>query len=133
MNKELAIERIFSSVLSSKDFEPAVEAIEKLIDGSDDIFEILWQRAIKPQSVGKHVLISAISLYRLNINCPLSLQRALEQVCIEWEISIGEVAWYLANQFSREAVLDLTNRSEFKTEEKNIRLETIDYWIKNMG
>lgn len=133
MNKQLEITEIFNSISSHKDFGEAIGLIEKFNDGSTEIFELLWSRAIRAQSQGGHVLISALALYKLNIACPLPPQKAIEQMCIDWDISLEEVPWYLANQFSKVVILELTEKMNFKTDEQNTRLKTIDYWIKNMA
>lgn len=108
-------------------------AINKLhLDTStDQLFTILWSKAIKSQAEIKHVYISALTLYKLNIDCLLSPEKAIEQMCIEndWDISIEEVPWYLANQFSKEVILETTKKIAFKTETQNVKLQTIDYWI----
>ena len=130
MNKKIEIDKIFDSISSHRDFSKAIDAVEKLQDDSDEVFELLWKRAIKAQSKGGHVFISALTLYKLNIKCPLSPQEAIRQMCDDWEVSIEEVPSYLAKQFSKKVILELIDTFNFKTEDQNARLETIAYWVK---
>lgn len=132
MNKKLEINKVFDSISGHQDFSKAIDSVGKLQCDSDEVFEFLWNKAIKAQSLGGHVLISALTLYELNIECPLSPQEAIGQMCLDWDISLEEVPWYLANQFSKGVILELTDTLNFKTEDQNTRLKTIAYWIKNM-
>ena len=115
MNKELKIKEIFNSISDHKDFKKAIDLIAKFNDDSDEIFRILWTKAIQRQSIGEHVYVPALTLYKLNITCPISAQESIEQVCVDWDISIEEIPWYLANQFSKEVVLELTQKLNFET------------------
>lgn len=131
VKKELEIERIFNSISSHLDFEGAIASIEELQIDSNELFDFLWRRAVKPQSAGGHVLISALTLYKLNIACSLTAEQAIEQMCLGWDVSLEEVPWYLANQFSKEEIVELTKKMHFEKEEQNTRLKTISYWIGN--
>ncbi|WP_299678809.1 hypothetical protein [uncultured Dokdonia sp.] len=96
-----------------------------------EIFQILWNKSISAQDQNKHVYLSALTLYKLNINCPLSLKSSIHQITeSEWDISIEEVPWYLVNQFSKEAIIALLKKIDFKTQDQKIKLQTIAYWVK---
>jgi hypothetical protein len=136
MNLEFEIEKICNTISGYHDFERAVESISKLrLESNDDqLFKIFWTRAIKSQTKNGHVYISALVLYKLNIDCPLTPENAIKQMCVDfnWDISIEEVPWYLANQFSKEVILELTEKLNFEIEEQNIKLQTINYWVQKM-
>jgi len=133
INLELEIEAIFSKNLNYHDFDTAIAFIQKLIteDNQLEIFKILWNKSISAQYQNKYVYLSALTLYKSNMNCPLSLKSSIHQIIeSEWDISIEEVPWYLVNQFSKEAIIALLKEIDFKTQDQKIKLQTIAYWVK---
>jgi DNA mismatch repair ATPase MutL len=131
MNLKENINKIFKAIENRSQYERAYQQIRSLSSNDKELFELLWPEAIKSQSLDRNVLLSALTLYHLNIKCPINLKSALLQMYDEWEISIEEVPWYLVNQFSemeiRNAIAEISEKAELKSKEATTK--TILYWL----
>jgi len=132
LNLKENINKIFKAVENRSQYEDAYVQIRALSFNDSELFEILWPEAIKNQSVDRNVLLSALTLYNLNLKCPINLSIALLQLYDEWEISIEEVPWYLVNQFSemevRKVITEISEKAELKSKEAITK--TILYWLE---
>lgn len=97
------------------------------------LFDTLFPIAVRSQGGNNGpVAFSAYVLHAINPPCPLAPGDALsEMVKQEWDISIEEVPWYLANQFGADELLTsiaaaLSNEAN---EAARTRLETARYWV----
>lgn len=127
MNLKENINKIFNAIENRSEYEKAYQQIRYLTPIDSELFEILWPEAIKSQSVERNVLLSALTLYSLNLKCPIKLNNALLQMYDEWEISIEEVPWYLVNQFSKEEIIETIFELNLENDAKG---RTIIYWVE---
>ena len=131
MNLKENINKIFKAIENRSQYETAYQQIRSLSSNDKELFELLWPEAIKSQSLDRNVLLSALTLYHLNIKCPINLKSALLQMYDEWEISIEEVPWYLVNQFSemeiRNIIAEISEKAELKG--KVATTKSILYWL----
>lgn len=80
MNLKENINKIFKAIENRSQYETAYQQIRSLSSNDNELFEVLWSEAIKSQSVERNVLLSALTLYNLNIKCPVNLKSALLQM-----------------------------------------------------
>ncbi len=97
------------------------------------LFDTLFPIAVKQQGINNGpVAFSAYVIHAINPPCPLTASEVLsEMVKQEWDISIEEIPWYLANQFGADKVLAcvadaLDNQAD---DSARTRLETVRYWV----
>ncbi|MCA8990955.1 MAG: hypothetical protein KDA88_03205 [Planctomycetaceae bacterium] len=97
------------------------------------LFDTLFPYAVKRQGINNGlVAFSAYVIHAINPPCPITPSVALsEMVRHEWDISIEEVPWYLANQFGADEVLAcvacaLDNQPD---DSARTRLKSVRYWI----
>ena len=94
-----------------------------------DVFEAIFSIAADAQWHGP-AYRAACLLFVLTPPCPISCRDAIRELLAGWDISIEEVPWYLAGQFSqeiiRQAIEDL--RKESLDHEQTVALETVKYW-----
>lgn len=129
MNLEDKIISIFKDNSGIKQYSLMLEKIKELNVSDKDLFQVLWHEAISVQQIGKHVFQSAYTLYKLNIECQISLKDALFQVLKEWDISIEEIPWYLTNQFSKNEIISFILELNLVDD---VRAKTILYWIEKL-
>lgn len=131
MSLKQNIKKIFKAVESRNQYEATYLQIRALSLNDSALFEILWPEAIKSQSINRDVLLSALTLYHLNIKCSINLKSAILQMYDEWDLSLEEVPWYLVNQFSeievRNIINEISQKAEFKG--KEVISKTILYWL----
>ncbi len=96
----------------------------------EKVFRALFPIASRSQSLGP-AAGAAWLLRHVNPRCPLTCLDATRDLLRDWDISIEEVPFYLAEQFTsasvREAVAVL--RRSFREEDQLRRLSTIEYWL----
>jgi hypothetical protein len=94
-------------------------------------FHALFQFAAHSQVTGP-AAPAALLLWRLNPLCPLSCRQAVEEMLTDWDVSIEEVPFYLAEQFGvaqvRTTVSEL--RSSHTGKNEITLLGTIEYWLR---
>ena len=98
--------------------------------GGDEAFHALFPIASRGQSLGP-AAGAAWLLLRVNPRCPISCLEATRELLTDWDVSIEEVPFYLAEQFGsalvREAVVVL--RRTISAEKQLQTLSTIEYWL----
>lgn len=71
-------------------------------------------------------------LRRVNPKCPISCREAIQEMLGDWDVSIEEVPFYLAEQFGvatvRETVAEL--RTICAETDQVTLLDTIEYWLR---
>lgn len=96
------------------------------------LFKTLFPIATKRQGVENGpVAFCAYALYNLNPPCAIAAEDAIQMLIDnEWDISIEEVPWYLANQFGAESVTQCVQdmQREMTDSDASVRLRTILYW-----
>lgn len=97
------------------------------------LFDTLFPVSIRRQGIDNGpVAFSAYVIHAINPPCRLPPSEALSQmVQHEWDISIEEVPWYLANQFGADKVLKCVDDAlnEQTDEGARVRLKTVRYWV----
>jgi len=96
------------------------------------IFDALFPVAVREQgATSGPVAFSAVALHALNPPCRLSVDEAVAALLRSWDISIGEVPWYLAKQFGRDAIVASIERLRAGHLDQTAltRLRTIEYWV----
>ena len=95
----------------------------------DTLFPIAASKQCKENGP---VAYSAVALHAANPPCSITCDEALSMMVErEWDISIEEVPWYLANEFGVESVLKSVQEMGVKTidEDAQVRLKTVRYWV----
>ena len=107
---------------------PLMERLRQL--DTVECFHLLFQFAAHSQSDGP-AAPTALLLRRLNLRCPISCRQAIEEMLTDWDISIQEVPFYLAEQFGVAAVrAEIAELGPSITDKDQItRLGTIEYWL----
>jgi hypothetical protein len=94
-------------------------------------FHSLFHFAAHSQDAGP-AAPAALLLRRLNPPCPISCRQAVGEMLTDWDVSIEEVPFYLAEQFGvaqvRTTVAELRSSHAGKTE--STLLDTIEYWLR---
>jgi hypothetical protein len=107
---------------------PLVERLSRA-DGAAT-FRSLFQFAAHSQLHGP-AAPAALLLLRINPHCPISCADAVREMLTDWDVSIEEVPFYLAEQFGvarvRATVADL--RTSTADQNQISTLRTIDYWL----
>jgi len=95
-------------------------------------FRILFPLAVKSQYHGDFpVLDAAILLEKLSPECPISCEDAVSALLPEWDVSIEQVAFYLAARFGPARVYQAiaSLEREVTDESRGGNLEAISYWV----
>ena len=96
------------------------------------LFETLFPIASRRQEITNGpVAFSAYVLHAVNPPRSMSIEDAVNMMIVnEWDISIEEVPWYLANQFGQERLNHCVNDASGHVgdEDALVRLNTIRYW-----
>jgi hypothetical protein len=97
------------------------------------LFDTLFPISIRQQgNASGPVAFSAYAIHAINPPCPLTPSAAVSQmVQYEWDISIEEVPWYLANQFGRDEIQKcVADALDHQADESaRRRLNTVRYWV----
>lgn len=96
------------------------------------VFDTLFPISIRPQGgPNGPVAFSAHALHALNPPCLIELSTAIAMLAENWDVSIEQVPWYLANQFGAEELYRcIDNALETETDEiAHKRLEIARYWV----
>ena len=130
MNATEIIARV-SQANSLRDLPDLIRELENV--DPQLLFETLFPFAVKQQGIHNGpVAFSAYVIHAINPPCSLTPSEALsEMVQQEWDISIQEVPWYLANQFGADEILAcVTEALNNQTgEAARTRLKTVRYWV----
>ncbi len=100
-------------------------------DGGE-AFRALFPTACHSQLLGP-AAGAAWLLRRVNPRCPISCLEATRALLIDWDISIEEVPFYLAEQFGTAAVREAVSvlRTSSRDENQLVNLSTIEYWLRS--
>lgn len=95
-----------------------------------ETYRALFQIAAHSQNLGP-AYCAALLLHQANPPCPMSCREAIQEMLVDWDISIEEVPYYLAEQFGVAAVRDTVAEIRKTIIDKNqaTRLDTIEYWL----
>ncbi len=97
------------------------------------LFDTLFPISIRRQGdANGPVAFSAYVIHAINPPCPLTPSAVISQMLQhEWDISIEEVPWYLANQFGADEMHEcISEKLNQETDETaRTRLTTIRYWV----
>lgn len=132
-NRMDAIE-IITRVSEANTLRDLPDLIRDLEDVDPELlFETLFPYAVSKQSINNGpVAFSAYVIHAINPPCLLTPGMALSaMVQHEWDISIEEVPWYLANQFGADELLTcVTDAIDGETDDiARTRLKTVRYWV----
>jgi hypothetical protein len=107
---------------------PLIERLRQC--DSTATFAALFGFAAHSQTAGP-AAPAALLLRRLGPPCPIPCREAIQEMLADWDISIEEVPFYLAEQFGvvqvRATVAEL--RSSQTEKMQRTILDTIDYWL----
>jgi hypothetical protein len=75
---------------------------------------------------------AALLLRRVNPKCPISCRDAIQEMLTDWDVSIEEVPFYLAEQFGVPKVLATLDEigSTVSDETQTTLLGTVRYWLR---
>lgn len=111
----------------ARDLAPLAERLRQT--ESATAFRALFPFAAHSQELGP-AAPAAWLLLEVNPKCPITLREAVGELLSDWDISIEEVPFYLAEQFGAEAVSQVVTelRSGAGKTQRTI-LDTIEYWL----
>jgi hypothetical protein len=116
-----------------KDWAVELAPLADRLRGADSTatFHALFHFAAHSQSLGP-AAPAAWLLRHVNPSCPVSCREATQELLRDWDVSIEEVPFYLAEQFGvatvRATVADLRAGT---TERVQVTLlDTISYWLR---
>lgn len=127
---ETEIVAALATVKSSRDLRKLLPDL-KSVD-PELLFRTLFPIAARSQGDGP-VAFSAVAIYKLNPPCLLTPVEAITQMIeLDWDISIEEVPWYLANQFGDERILECAKEllRIHLDENAQVLLKTVIYWVQ---
>lgn len=121
------IERVFD-----RDPEKELAELADRLGRADggDAFRALFPFASRSQSLGP-AAGAAWLLRRVNPTCPVTCLDATRELLTDWDISIEEVPFYLAQQFGSPAVREAISllRQSVSDKDHSQTLSTIEYWL----
>lgn len=125
---------IIARVSAASTLRDLPDLIRDLTDADPRLlFDTLFPVSIRQQgNTSGPVAFSAYMIHALNPPCPLTPVAALaEMLQHEWDISIEEVPWYLANQFGADEIQKcITDALDHQTDESDrTRLRAVRYWV----
>lgn len=123
----MEIERCGDSAFNSE-LAPLTQRLRQEPDA--EVFHLLFQFAAHSQNTGP-AAPAAWLLRRLNPKCPVACRKAVSEMLQDWDVSIEEVPFYLAEQFGSDAVREAVAglRLEKTCESEISSLDTINYWL----
>lgn len=125
---------VLSRVSEAKTLRELPDLVRDLVDVDPRLlFDTLFPISIKQQGEANGpVAVSAYVIHALNPPCPITPSSAVSQMLqCEWDISIEEVPWYLANQFGADEMQKcVADALHVQTDESaRTRLESVRYWV----
>ena len=97
---------------------------------SADLFHGLFPLAVSSQSCAP-AYSAAWLLYELKPACPISCREAITAFLADWDVSIEEPVFYLAEQFGVPMMLATIEeiRPTTTVREQQVNLDTVRYWV----
>jgi len=93
------------------------------------VFHGLFPLASASQERGPAATASWL-LYKINPPCLISCREAILALLPEWDVSIQEVVFYIAEQFGIPAVMTTIEELGREDVDPTERLGTVRYWVK---
>jgi hypothetical protein len=111
-----------------KELAPLTERLRQT--KSSETFHALFRFAAHSQDLGP-AAPAALLLLMVNPRCPISCKEAIQEMLIDWDASIEELPFYLADQFGLAKVrATMAEMRPANTEyHKATYLDTIEYWL----
>jgi hypothetical protein len=121
-------------ILKSKDWPKRKSEVAKKLSvfPQKALFDTLFDISTKPQWVGPSACASCMLLL-LNPKCTVDVKTAIERTLEEWDVSLEELPFYLAQQFGKGAIEKAISELEnHKSGDELQRLHTIRYWLTHI-
>jgi hypothetical protein len=99
----------------------------RAVDGAA-LFHTLFPIAAASQERGP-ACTAAWLLYKLRPQCLISCREAITALLPEWDVSIEEVVFYIAEQFGVPTVLSTIEELRAQGIDPTNRLDTVRYWV----
>jgi hypothetical protein len=127
MTREETIDFIRQEVLTTKSLESLCERLRCLPD--ELVFGAFFPIAVRTQLHGP-ALGAASVLFVVRPACPIPCQEAIRAMLDDWDISIEEVPWYIADCFGKDTTLNTIDELNQKdlTRKQRASLSTVRYW-----
>jgi hypothetical protein len=117
-------------IISNPDRELGPLAQRLRREDSSLVFQSLFSFAAHSQRLGP-AAGAAWLLHRVSPKCPIPCRDAIREMLTDWDVSIEELPFYLADQFGTQQVLTTVDELELSITDKTqlTMLSVIRYWI----
>jgi hypothetical protein len=116
-----------------RDYELRNAEFARRFAGVDEgtLFRALFPIAVKSQNAGPASDAGCV-LWYMKPRCPIGCGEAIQMMLKDWDVSLEEPVFYLAEQFGTAAVRGMIDELKGKVSEKGelSTLATIEYWVK---